>query len=78
MAKYLLVSLVLISLALISIPVFAGDGGASTRCSNPVREIIDETASIKEMQSQPARAISYVYDVLGNKIPTQTEKAGKL
>jgi len=44
---------------------------------NALKEIIDNTASIKEMQSKPAPAPSYKLDALGNKVPNQTDNSGK-
>lgn len=48
------------------------------KCSNPIKETIDKTASIKEMQSQPAPALTYKHDVLGNRLPDQTDNSGKI
>jgi len=72
-SKYVLAAIVVLSLVAMSVPAFAGE-----KCSNPLRETIDKTPSIKAMQSQPARALSCVYDTLGNKVPTNTDNSGKL
>lgn len=86
--KYLLVVVLLLGLALVSSQALAGNAGCgkaatgsatmkSTCSSNPIGDTIDNTPSIKEMQSKPSRGLSYTTDVLGNKIPTQTDNSGK-
>ena len=82
--KYPLIALILVSFALMTVPVIAGGEGCSSgkaemKCvsANPIQETIDKTPSIKEMQSKPAKGQSYVFDVLGNRLPTQTENSGK-
>ena len=81
-AYYIMISLVAVSVILTSIPAMAAGKGAQksdmSATTNPIKDIIDETASIKEMQSKPAPALSYKFDVLGNKIPTQTDNCGKV
>jgi hypothetical protein len=71
--RLILAAIVVLSLVGMSIPAFAG-----SKCSNPIGDTIDQTPSIKAMQSQPARALSCVYDTLGNKVPTNTDNSGKL
>jgi len=71
--RFILAALVALSLVAMSVPAFAG-----AKCSNPIGDTIDQTPSIKEMQSKPAKALSYVYDTLGNKVPTYTDNSGKL
>jgi hypothetical protein len=46
-------------------------------CSNPIKETIDQTPSVKAMQSQSARPLGYTRDVLGNKVATQTDNSGQ-
>jgi hypothetical protein len=85
-AKYLLLALVLLSFVLMAIPAFAGGeacskpatGSAESKkvCSNPIGDTIDSTPSIKEMQSKPARPLSYTVDAIGNRVPTQTDNSG--
>ena len=84
--KYLLVAIVLLSFALMSMPAFAGtavsmksnaaSGEMKSVSANPIGETIDKTPSIKEMQSKPARPLSYTFDVIGNRVPTQTDNSG--
>ena len=81
-AYYVLTSIMVMGFILTAIPAFAATKGAQkspmSATTNPIKDIIDETASIKEMQSKPAPALSYKFDVLGNKIPTQTDNCGKV
>ena len=78
--RYILVVLVVLSFAVMSIPAFAGadKAGKKSVCANPIGETIEKTPSIKAMQSKPARALSSVFDTLGNKVPTNTDNSGKL
>jgi len=77
--KYLLAFFVLISITLLSVSAYAGQVRAhKSCCSNPIKETIDKTASIKNMQSKPAAHLSYTHDILGKKIPTQTDNSGKI
>ena len=78
-----MVALVALSFILASIPAVAADmksgkaAGKKGVCSNPIGDTIAETPSINEMRSKPARELSYVSAVLGNKVPTQTDNSGK-
>jgi len=76
--KYLAGIVVLVGIALIFTgSVKAADMAKSTKAPNPIKDTIDQTPSIKEMQSQPARDLAYTMDILGNKIPTQTDNSGQ-
>jgi hypothetical protein len=46
-------------------------------CDNPVKDTIDQTASIKAMQSKPYNDRGYVRNLLGNKVATCTDNSGK-
>jgi len=64
-----------IALMALATAAFAGDH--KSVCSNPVGDTIDQTPSIKAMQSQSARGMEYRTDTLGNKVPTQTDNSGQ-
>jgi hypothetical protein len=57
----------------------AGCGGTEKKscCSNPIGDTIDQTPSIKAMQSKPACGRSWKTDVLGNKVADQTDNSGQ-
>ena len=75
--RYLFIAIVLISFVIMSsgLSIAAEKKGV---CSNPVKETIEKTASIKEMQSKPAPKPSSKFDVLGNRLPAQTDNSGKV
>ena len=52
-------------------------GEKKSVCSNPIGDTIDQTPSIKAMQSQSARGLEYKTDTLGNKVSTQTDNSGQ-
>jgi len=77
--KYLLAFFVLISIALLSVSAYAEEAGEhKSCCPNPIKDTIDQTASIKNMQSKPAEGLSYTHNILGKKIPTQTDNCGNI
>lgn len=85
-AKYLLVAVILVSVALMSIPAFAGTevsvkkdvtGETKSVSSNPIKETIEKTPSINEMRAYPARPLSYTVDAIGRRVPTQTDNSGR-
>ncbi len=54
-----------------------GGGEKKSVCSNPIGDTIDQTPSIKAMQSQPYGGMSHSRDVLGNKVSTRTDNSGQ-
>ena len=70
---------VVLAIVAMSVPSlsFCGSDGTSTLCANPIKETIENTASINEMRSKPACGMCSKIDALGNKVPTQTENCGK-
>ncbi len=64
-----------IALMMLTTAAFAGE--KKSVCSNPIGDTIDQTPSIKAMQSQPACKLGYTRDILGNKVSTQTDNSGQ-
>ena len=64
-----------IALMMLTTAAFAGE--KKSVCSNPIGDTIDQTPSIKAMQSQSARDLGYTTDTLGNKVSTQTDNSGQ-
>ena len=68
---------VFVVIALMAVTSVAFAGESKSVCSNPIGDTIDQTPSIKAMQSKPAEGRGYVRDVLGNKVADQTDNSGQ-
>ena len=66
-----------IVIAIMAFTTAAFAGEKKSVCSNPIGDIIEQTPSIKAMQSQSARKRGYTTDTLGNKVSTQTDNSGQ-
>lgn len=64
-------------IAMMALATAAFAGEQKSACSNPIGDIIDQTPSIKAMQSKSARGLGYTTDTLGNKVSTQTDNSGQ-
>ena len=52
--------------------------GKWSKIATPSDKNINDTPSIKEMQSKKAPDLALKADILGNRVPTQTDNSGKI
>ena len=74
MMKKIAIFAVIVMMALTT-TAFAGE--KKSCCSNPIKDTIDRTPSIKAMQCKPCGGIFHSRDALGNKVSSGTDNSGQ-